>query len=100
MYWGRPLEFKGDHVKKQNTGKIGIALIGDFQKDWNTWFPDKPTQAQISALEEIIKDLRQEFNIDPNNIVGHRDVLEQSTLCPGENLYSQLDQIRKYAKEN
>lgn len=32
IYEGRPLDKKGEHVQNANTGKIGIALVGNFEK--------------------------------------------------------------------
>ncbi len=77
VYPGRPLDKKGAHVLKENTGNIGIALSGNFERV-------QPTPKQLQALEDQVVKLVVENGISPDNIFGHRD-LKEGTVCPGKN---------------
>ncbi|MDR2572088.1 MAG: peptidoglycan recognition protein family protein [Oscillospiraceae bacterium] len=79
IYEGRPLEMKGAHIMP-NTGRIGIALIGNFEKS-------NPTTAQMQSTLLLTGILTTYYTID--NIGGHRD-LATGTVCPGDNFYSTL----------
>jgi len=63
----------------QNYNSVGIALAGNFEHQ-------KPTQAQLNSLSNLIKDLMAKYNISKSNIVGHKDM--KATACPGKNLYA------------
>jgi hypothetical protein len=66
---GRPEYWTGSHVKGQNTGKLGICLIGD-----KTFTPK-----QMEALKALLNRLNKEY---PEAIIcGHRD-LDPSRTCP------------------
>lgn len=99
IYEGRPINIKGAHVYQNNTGKIGIALMGNFQdesglenyKDALKWVegapPTEPTNAQIRSLKQLLKMLKSQFTIE--KVGGHRDFAVQGgeTVCPGNTLY-------------
>lgn len=85
---GRPVETLGAHAGGSNDGNIGIALLGDFDKD-------KPTDAQVRSLERLAVYLAVKFRRDPS----HRGFLQPhkhftNTGCPGKNLLALLDKIR------
>jgi len=61
-----------------NTNSVGISLAGNFEEE-------EPTNEQLNALSNLIKELQSKYNIPDSNIVGHRDM--KSTACPGQNLY-------------
>lgn len=44
-----------------------------------------PSQAQQVALFALIQHLRQKYNIPIENVRGHRELLGNSTVCPGHN---------------
>ncbi|MCD6360171.1 MAG: N-acetylmuramoyl-L-alanine amidase [Armatimonadetes bacterium] len=84
-----------------NRGTIGIALLGNFEKE-------VPTSAAIKSLIDLMAYKSVEFDIEPNgssffvdleipNIIGHRDV--DCTLCPGKNLYLKLPDIRQRTQQ-
>lgn len=59
---GRPLNKSGAHAgTPYNKTHIGICLIG--VKDFTTY--------QMAALQLLIKDLMHQFDIEPENIIGH-----------------------------
>ncbi len=47
-----------------------------------------PTEAQMKALVDLIQYLRQKYNIQIENVRGHRELAGNSTACPGHNLDS------------
>lgn len=80
IYQGRPFDVVGSHVKSNNTGNIGIMLIGNFEVE-------TPTKEQIVSLKKLLCYLKVKFpqlNI-PKRLFGHKDFM--STDCPGKNLY-------------
>lgn len=92
----------GGHVYCGNVGTVGIALMGNFELEL-------PTQAQMRALQWLIADLENTYNIDPTStvrfhgknhppVVGHRDLLP--TDCPGYYVAETLDQVRTNVTRN
>ncbi|MEM7557477.1 MAG: N-acetylmuramoyl-L-alanine amidase [Cyanobacteria bacterium P01_A01_bin.84] len=70
---GRPVEKIGAHCKGQNTGSIGVCLIGD----------DVFTAKQFESLGNLYNIL---LNIFPDlTIYGHRDFTNKKT-CPNFNV--------------
>ena len=90
IYKGVDLQYKGIHVLNSNTGRIGIALMGDFQPGWLD--NNSPTDIQIEALIDLILFLKAHYDI--KSLGGHRDY-KSSTLCPGDNVYPLLPNIRR-----
>lgn len=92
----------GGHAYCNNTNTLGIALLGNFDVE-------QPTQKQMKALQWLVIDLGETYNIDLNAkvqfhgktldpVIGHRDLL--STDCPGFYLYGALSQILHHAADN
>jgi N-acetylmuramoyl-L-alanine amidase len=77
VHQGRPIAEIGAHCLGQNANSIGICYIGGCAADGKTP-KDTRTQAQKSALIQLITELRQQF---PNaTIHGHRDFANKA--CP------------------
>lgn len=76
IYRGRVDNEEGAHTIGYNKQSIGICLQGDFEKE-------EPTPAQMEALEKLVKEKKEQYNI--NKINGHRNF--SNTSCPGKNLY-------------
>jgi hypothetical protein len=89
----------GAHALGFNTGSVGVALLGNFEK--KTLTPE--AQATLAALLAWRLDVG---HVDPlatvgfvsngsehrlRAVSGHRDV--NATACPGANLYPELDTI-------
>lgn len=93
IYEGRALYFKGSHIGNANSNKIGIVLIGDFEPSHSVFDKktDTPTRLQINSLKSLILLLKNFSYIQI--LGGHRDW--GNSLCPGENLYKMLPEIRK-----
>lgn len=88
----------GAHVKKQNSGKIGICLLGCFHPayDERPCFDEIPT-TMMDATVGLASFLCQAYKMDSERIRGHRDFL--STSCPGDILYAQLPSIRNRVQD-
>jgi tetrahydromethanopterin S-methyltransferase subunit B len=84
---GRGAEVQGSHSgPDQNAGNVGISLMGHFDRE-------SPTQAQSDALERLGGYLAFAYSIDTARdafLVGHRDVPNAETECPGANGYARL----------
>jgi RHS repeat-associated protein len=108
IYEGRSVEVRGAHVTGKNTSMIGVLELGDFQPGmvlkggrefpWD-WDDDPgPTAEQFASTVTLIRWLDYLYGID--RVVGHRDVPEQNTLCPGKNFtQSQIDELNAVAQE-
>ncbi len=93
----------GGHAYCHNVGTIGVALMGNFESE-------QPQQAQIHALQWLLKDLAVQYGIDVNHsavlqgktyaspIVRHRDLL--STACPGFYLAESFTQVVSHVQGN
>jgi len=71
-----------------NDTSVSLCLWGNLSKR-------KPTEAQIRSLIALLKKLTKKYKIPVKNILGHRDVGDDWTECPGDYLYQMLPQIRK-----
>lgn len=69
-----------------NTHGIGICLIGNFEND-------RPSQAQLAALEQLTEFLCSETGINPAHVYGHGEVTHK-TACPGRQLSRELPRLR------
>lgn len=87
--WQR--QIAGTHVSVNSWGHnifgIGICLVGNLENS-------APTQAQIVALQKLVWKLRKDYDIKPENIVGHKHVLHddasgktEQTVCPGKKFH-------------
>ncbi|MDQ0202393.1 peptidoglycan recognition protein family protein [Pectinatus haikarae] len=85
---GRPADTIGAHCYGYNKTSVGINIVGDFETAY-------PTEAQLNSGEYLTAYLCQLYRLNTadNIIFGHRDL--NSTLCPGKNLYSQLDDFKQ-----
>lgn len=90
----------GGHAYCNNTGTVGVALLGNFEVE-------KPTQEQMRGLQWLLTDLADRYDIALDRdvrfhgkvmqpVVGHRDLL--STDCPGYYVYETLGQVRTHVK--
>lgn len=98
----RPRSVVGAHVGGNNSGNIGVCLMGDFTGAM-------PTPAAWSSLVNVLARLSVALNVDPRGgvqyfnpdsgrgsqrwaINGHRDWMP--TGCPGNMLYGALGDLR------
>lgn len=82
-YACRPLEFSGDtNTEYDPTGHVLVCVLGNYDIAY-------PSQAQLSAVEDVMAVLCARFGLGPEAIASHRDHSKQ-TVCPGRNLYARL----------
>lgn len=96
---------QGAHVFGFNRGTLGVALLGNFERD-------TVTPAASLALESVLAEFSAAHDLDPqgsgayvdpatgatraaSNISGHRDWA--ATECPGRDLYARLPAVRQGA---
>ena len=86
---GRRAEYLGAHAGGSNTGNIGVAMMGDFNKL-------KPTAAQIESLTRLVTFLSLKYKKDPASkgfLEPHQHYT--NTDCPGANMMAILDSLRR-----
>jgi len=78
---GRPITHIGAHAKGANRDSLGICLIGVASF----------TQPQWRSLLELINVWSQLYSIEPDNIIGHRDLPGAAgKTCPNFDVQSFL----------
>ena len=109
----------GGHTAYHNQANVGIALLGLFADETefdypSTVTPTGPTDAAVSALENLLAGLVVRHDLNPlgtvdyynpvwdtleaaDTISGHRDF--RATACPGAFLYEQIVAIREAVSE-
>jgi N-acetylmuramoyl-L-alanine amidase len=83
---GRGAARLGSHVDGQNTGNIGIALLG-------TYAIASATETQVRGTGALVGQLAARYDIARTRemVKGHRE--HGPTSCPGDKLYAQLPAI-------
>lgn len=76
---GRSFDIPGAHVKGHNNDTLGICVVGD-----NTIRERKWGDNQITSLESVLDLLALSF--PSATILGHRDMPDTATECPGLNV--------------
>lgn len=77
--WTR--QINGGHVASDylNNIAIGVCFVGDYNRD-------KPTEAQLGALDELIRYVRARVGRSKGRVVvvkAHREINPKPTDCPG-----------------
>ena len=69
----------GAHCKASNMNRkaIGICLVGNFNEE-------RVSEKQMEALVYLVNRLRKYYKIPVRNIMGHGQVSEARTECPGK----------------
>jgi hypothetical protein len=93
IYEGRQLVYKGSHTEGANTGKIGVLVMGNFEREFLGLLGGKPSPSQILALKKLVTDLKKLF-LGLKTLGGHKD-FKATTECPGNQLYPLLPEIRQ-----
>lgn len=98
IYEGRELIYKGSHVKLQNTGKIGIACIGDYDSGLLSFarghgiFGDPIRHPMVESLRSLTMYLNAYFAI--RTFGGHKEY-GYSLTCPGDQLLPIVQSLRQ-----
>lgn len=89
VWQGRKVEKQGANVSGMNPGTIGVALMGDFERQ-------RPTAAQLAALEKTLAYLVFTYKISPMAIHGHHEYM--ATQCPGRYLERKNEYLEPYVE--
>jgi len=92
----KPELAKGSHVEAQNTGKVGICLIGCYDENECANNKDDISKASLDAVVELCTFFCKNYNISSDNIKGHKDY--KATACPGTKFYAKLSEIKESVK--
>jgi len=82
----RPLKYQGAHVRDNNEGNIGIALLGDFNEQYLT-------REQKDSLKRLVAYLRATYNVSNRRVYTHRELV--TTECPGDHLQAHVNELRR-----
>ena len=99
IYQGRPETVIGAHVLDNNTGNIGVCVLGCYHPP-ELYCGDWLTDATTNSLVALYAWISGEYNYNSNILKGHRDYPYNDTSCPGNNVYEKLswfrDEIERY----
>jgi N-acetylmuramoyl-L-alanine amidase len=83
LVWrGRPVWARGAHCRNNNAGRIGIALMGNYDAT-------PPPADMLRALLRLIDDIQHVYG--RLDILKHKDVPGSNTDCPGAACVAALD---------
>jgi len=77
IYAGRDVGARGAHTGGANTGTLGVALLGNFERS-------DPARAQLDSLRQLGAYLAAAYAL--THLAGHRDFQPGATVCPGAGL--------------
>ncbi|MHA1401537.1 MAG: peptidoglycan recognition protein family protein [Candidatus Heimdallarchaeaceae archaeon] len=77
VWKGRPEHINGAHTLGRNFKSLGVCLAGNFDATM-------PTEAQKTALKELLVDLMDKYSIDKEKVYPHRHFSNKT--CYGNNL--------------
>jgi hypothetical protein len=93
VYEGRRLIYKGSHTENANTGKIGLLVMGNFEKAFFGLLGGTPSKIQLGGVRRLVIALKGLFPT-LTTLGGHKDY-KKSTECPGSELYPLLGDLRQ-----
>ena len=88
---GPPLVL-GAHVGGQNTGNIGVSLMGCYHPAEGSHCRHAMTAEAADSVLVMFAYLSERYDIAPDALRGHRDF--GATACPGDNNYALLPGMR------
>jgi len=86
VWEGRAIRYQGAHVSENNENNVGILVLGNFDNQ-------APSDAQLRAVTTAVARLKQLHSINVRNIRSHQEIT--STACPGRNMQSRMDGLRR-----
>lgn len=85
----RPEGVLGAHTLSNNSGNLGIVVLGTYHAPEN----DRLVPAQLEALVALGRYLVKRYGVEPSALKGHRDY--RKTDCPGDTAYVAIEDLRK-----
>ncbi len=92
VWRGRGPQTIGAHVSNSNTGNIGVSFMG-------THTSTAPTATQMCQAAKLLRRLHEDFSgisLTRTDVKGHRQY--GGTTCPGDALYTRIDDILRKAR--
>jgi len=86
IWEGRLLKYQGAHVRDNNEGNIGVALLGDFNQQ-------HPTKEQKESLRGLLNHLCATYDVPKRKIYTHGELV--TTECPGVHLQAFVNELRR-----
>lgn len=86
VYKCHPATVVSYHASGANSHSVGVCLVGNLDVQ-------RPTQSQMSALAELLRELVGAYQIPAANVIGHRDVPGTRKSCPGRNV--DMQEVRR-----
>ena len=81
----RPLSYQGAHVAGQNSGNLGIVVLGNYDR--------QPTNnAQENAILSFLSDQSNRYAVPVSRIRTHQELA--ATACPGKSLQRFMVSVR------
>jgi len=74
VFFGRPLDRQGAHVKGENEGNLGIALIGNYSDR-------APPEAALASVRRLLAWAFETWGFGPEAVYFHKEL--KATECPG-----------------
>ena len=59
-----------------NQYTLGVCLLGNFQAE-------QPPQAQLDAAAALVEYLKSSYDLDDEDVRGHKEMEGNETACPG-----------------
>ncbi|MCC5829098.1 MAG: N-acetylmuramoyl-L-alanine amidase [Phycisphaeraceae bacterium] len=88
VWCGRDVRYQGAHAREQNEHNIGVMVLGNFGVQ-------APTRAQVASLEQVVRTLMSFYRVPVNRIYTHRELPQQRTACPGDQLQAHVGWLRR-----
>lgn len=91
---GRPENMIGAHTdsNKMNYRSLGCAVCGSFH---STGGNEQPSAEQLATLQALLDDIRMKRGIPKERVLGHTEVPEAATDCPGDHLLPYVQNYRR-----
>ncbi len=74
-----------------NNFGVGICLVGNFQYQY-------PSSHQLASLKKLILFLAKRYNIPAEQVMGHGEVPQTHTLCPGKHV--NMRKVRSWVRNS
>ena len=94
IYQGRPEAMVGSHVIGENSGNIGICILGCYEHaSANMPCNDILKPKAYKAAVKLLAWLSARYGYDLSVLLGHKDY-SGKTSCPGDVLHAQLERLQ------
>jgi hypothetical protein len=82
----RPLTWQGAHVRRQNSGNLGIVMLGNYDKQ-------AVNTKQQAALMKFIRSAMKQYKVPATKVATHQELA--ATACPGRSLQAFMLRARR-----